>query len=76
MNGSLIEYIFECSKEACLSDLRSKTVLGLYMDNIECIEDDKFTIVAWIKAYEYFTGTNIHATTVKEVKQALKEWVQ
>ena len=76
MDGSLIDYIFGCSKEACLSDLRSKIVLKLYIHDIECIEDEKFTVVAWIKAYEYFTGTSIHVTTVKEVKQALREWVQ
>lgn len=76
MDGSLIEYIFELSKEACLSDLHNRTVLKLYLDDIESIENDKFTVDAWTKAYEYFTGHHICAASIKEIKQALREWVE
>lgn len=75
MEDNLIEYIFNRTNELCLSDLRCKNVLCKYMEYIVAIDDDMFSIVAWKKAYFYFTGSCIEAETIKEVKLAFQKWV-
>ena len=74
MEGKLVEYIYEQSKVDSISDLRSKEVLRLCMHLIEEIQEESFSLSAWLYAYQYFTGKSIYVHTVDDVKKALKKW--
>lgn len=74
MKDALLDYIFENSDVAYISDLRQKTVFREYADMILGIEDQQFSAEEWNYVYQYLTGEDIVFSTVAEVKKALKTW--
>lgn len=74
MKDALLDYIFENSDVAYISDLRQKTVLREYADMILGIEDQQFSAEEWNYVYQYLTGEDIVFSTVAEVKKALQTW--
>lgn len=74
MKDALLDYIFENSDVAYISDLRQKTVFREYADMILGIEDQQFSAEEWNYVYQYLTGEDIVFSTVDEVKKALKTW--
>lgn len=74
MKDALLDYIFENSDVAYISDLRQKTVFREYADMILGIEDQQFSAEEWNYVYRYLTGEDIVFSTVAEVKKALKTW--
>lgn len=74
MKDALLDYIFENSDVAYISDLRQKTVFREYADMILGIEDKQFSAEEWNYVYQYLTGEDIVFSTVAEVKKALQTW--
>ena len=74
MEYKLMEYIYNNSRNECLSELRKPDVLRYSMNMILNISEDEFTLDDWKYTYQYITGKIIEVNTIKDVKQALKEW--
>lgn len=74
MREELLEYIFEHSKEDCLSDLRNPAVFRMHMVFITKIDDQKYSIDEWNQLISYICGHIGRADNVKEAKEMLNRW--
>lgn len=75
MKEDLLEYVFKNSKCTYLSDLRIPLILNQTLSFILNVEEDAFSLEDWLHFYMYVTGTKEAETSIAEVKQALKKWV-
>ena len=76
MKDALLDYIFENSDIAYISDLRQKLIFQEYADIIFRIDDHQFSVQEWNYVYRYLTGANAVFSAVAEVKEALRSWMQ
>ena len=74
MKDALLDYIFENSDIAYISDLRQKLIFQEYADIIFRIDDHQFSVQEWNYVYQYLTGEDIEFSAVSDVKKALQKW--
>lgn len=75
MKKHLLEFIFDHTKEVCISDLKNPKILKSYIPDIIQIEDKGYTIEDWKYVYTYLTGKKIDGS-IDDIKKSLEKWVK
>ncbi len=76
MKSELLDYVFESSKETCLSELKIAKHFVFVLDIIDQIPDEKYSLESWKYLIFYIMDKTIEINNVSEAKSYIRKWVQ
>lgn len=76
MKSKLVDFIYEASKESCLSELKVPSKLQAIENIIMQVPEQQYDLESWEYLIFYITDKKIKLQSVTDAKDYIKEWIK